>query len=118
MMKICVALALVCVVSAIAPPRISIDLAGSTTKKPKDFAATCPAGLMGVDRKPCPFPKASAWDHHDQEVSVATIIRCVDGCATRNMGVVKKPNMMKRSSYMFYYDAVDAAGNNTAPTAS
>lgn len=114
MMKICVALALVCVVSAIAPPRISIDLAGSTAKKPKDFAATCPAGLMGVDRKLCPFPKASAWDHHDQEVSVTTIIRCVDGCATRNM-IVKKPNMMKRSSYMFYYDAVDAAGN-TAPT--
>jgi hypothetical protein len=109
-MKFCVALALVCVASAVAPPRISLDLAGSTVKKSRDFAETCPAGLTGVDRKLCPFPKASAWDHHDQQVKVTTIIKCVDGCAERNM-VVKKPNMMKRSSYLFTYDAVDGAGN-------
>lgn len=110
MMKICVAFALICVASAIAPPRIALDLAGKTPSNKKDFAETCPAGLTGVDQKLCPFPKASAWDHHDQQVDVTTVIKCVDGCAQPNM-VVKKPNMAKRSSYVFTYDAVDAAGN-------
>ena len=69
MMKICVAFALICVASAIAPPRIALDLAGKTPSNKKDFAETCPAGLTGVDQKLCPFPKASAWDHHDQQWS-------------------------------------------------
>jgi hypothetical protein len=63
----------------------------------------------------CPFPVAQGYDHQDKEVDVTTRIFLVD-----EDGVPKTAGSMsqtavdfsKRATYLFKYDATDAAGNH------
>jgi hypothetical protein len=122
--------ALLCVVAAAAtaPPRISLDLDAITkmgqasltqhkdaSKQPhsQDFTERCPAGAS-TDNTNCPFPAAKAYDHHDKEVQVNTRVYLVDAdgkTANRRVGSV---DFTKRSTYLFKYDATDAAGNKAS----
>ena len=122
--------ALLCVVAAAAtaPPRISLDLDAITkmgqasltqhkdaSKQPhsQDFTERCPAGAS-TDNTNCPFPAAKAYDHHDKEVQVKTRVYLVDAdgkTANRRVGSV---DFTKRSTYLFKYDATDAAGNKAS----
>jgi hypothetical protein len=140
--------------AATAPPRISLDLAGSdahtalhgTThsavelnshnNSDVDYSKSIPISSTGTD-----LPVAKAFDHVDQDVLVTTVVKLVDlngvvvdeeivnenaahtAAAIRsttdlNMGADNSADTTciraseQRSTYVFTYDAVDAAGNN------
>jgi len=98
-------IAVIALASAVAPPRISLNLEGMTnayklkdsierahdlkytqndgTKvgSRQDWTEKCPANLRqskSAFKATCPFPVAKGYDHHDQEVTVSTRIYLVD----------------------------------------
>merc|ERR1719460_1561435 len=115
-------------VAAVAPPKISLDLEGmaayklaksvyrkhdihgDAVKSRQDWSEKCPAGSS--NKKTCPFPKASAYDHQDKAVSVTTRIFLIDSENKAQTTQVKSVDFSKRSTYLFKYDASDAAGNH------
>jgi hypothetical protein len=60
----------------------------------------------------CPFPVARAYDHQDKQVSVKTRVFLVDKDGKMVNRQVQKVDFSKRSTYLFKYDASDAAGNH------
>jgi len=122
------ALAVLGFAAATAPPKISLDLEGmgayklkasvyrkhdihgAAVKSRQDWSEKCPAGSSTA--KTCPFPKAAAYDHQDKSVAVTTRIFLIDSENKAQMTEVKSVNFAKRSTYLFKYDASDAAGNH------
>jgi hypothetical protein len=79
----------------------------------------CGVGMPGVwqytTKTTCPFPDAQGYDHQDKEVEVTTRIFEVDrdGSAVNNaVAVWDDVRFNTRSTYLFKYDATDAAGNH------
>jgi hypothetical protein len=115
--------------SAVAPPKISLDLSAATTagmldkpiyrtddlrpeaKSRQDWTEKCPAG-ESTDSSTCPFPVAKAYDHQDKEVTVKTRVYLVDLEGRTVNTKVAKVDFSKRSTYLFKYDASDLAGNH------
>jgi hypothetical protein len=62
----------------------------------------------------CPFPDAAAYDHQDKEVDVTTRVFLVDddGSAENTEVTWNSARFNTRSTYLFKYDAKDAAGNH------
>jgi len=124
--------ALVAASAAVAPPRISLDLAGNSyklktsivrphdqgLKQPngaavrsrQDWTEKCPAG--NSNGKNCPFPVANAYDHNDKSLTVTTRVFKVDADGKTVNKRVKKVDFSARATYLFKYDATDAAGNH------
>jgi hypothetical protein len=121
--------ALLGLTSAVAPPKISLalegmagaaklatpiyrehDLYGKAVKSRQDWSEKCPAGSSTKDS--CPFPKATAYDHQDKVVPVKSRIFLIDSENKPQMTEVQDVDFAKRSTYLFKYDASDAAGNH------
>jgi len=63
----------------------------------------------------CPFPVAKGYDHQDKQVDVVTRVFLVDEEGTPKLEKLNSQsdvNWNKRSTYLFKYDAKDAAGNH------
>jgi hypothetical protein len=125
--------ALVGIVAATAPPKISLDLSarayklapgiqrehdlglkqadGSKVGSQQDWSQRCPASKT-TSTANCPFPKATAKDHQDQFVAVKTRKFLVDLNGKTVNKRVSKVDFTKRSTYLFKYDATDKAGNH------
>jgi len=76
----------------------------------QDWVERCPAGSS--TKESCPFPKASAFDHSDGKVAVSTRIFLDDSDGKSSLKQVKKVNFAKRATYLFKFDAMDAANNH------
>jgi len=123
------------VASAVAPPRIELDLSAmsnayklaSSIERSHDLSYTqadgttavmsrqdwtekCPAG-SSTDATTCPFPKAAAYDHQNGYVDVTTRVKLVDLNGVVCNDDVTTVNFAERSTYLFRYDAHDDAGN-------
>jgi hypothetical protein len=87
----------------------------------QDWTEQCDAYSATADN--CPFPEARAYDHNDETVSVDTNVYLIDydGEATAPSGdalplAIQASDVFgtykgKRATYLFKYDATDAAGN-------
>jgi hypothetical protein len=120
--------------AAIAPPTIELDMSAMTSAyklkrsiyrahdqgltqpngykvhSRQDWTERCPAG-KATNLKNCPFPSPKAYDHQDKAVPVVTRVYLVDVDGTSVNTRVTSVNFMKRSTYLFKYDAHDRAGN-------
>lgn len=77
------------------------------TSDAADWVYTSPAN--------CPFPVARGYDHQDKKVDVTTRVFLVDSEGTPTLKQLANQNKVdwsKRSTYLFKYDASDAAGNH------
>jgi len=114
-MRTTVAIALLGLVAAVAPPRISLSLNEQALPVDgKDNVEVCEAG--SADRISCPYPVATAYDHHDQVVKVdMQVWSLVDDKPTRLCNSAKACKAVvdytKPGEYLFLYDACDKAGN-------
>jgi hypothetical protein len=121
-------------VAAVAPPKISLDLAGVSNSyklttsivRPHDQGLTQPSGAAVMSRQDwtekcpagastaqtCPFPAANAYDHNDKALPVVTRVFLVDADGVTVNKQVKSVDFSKRSTYLFKYDASDKAGNH------
>jgi len=118
-MKLICAFALVALASAVAPPRIELDLAGKRlSNSEKDYAARCPAGSSTI--KTCPFPVARAYDHKEGDLTSRIVTKVyrvdLDGTPCNHKAepakcLVSTVNFGYRSTYVFEYDVKDTAGN-------
>jgi len=128
-LSLCLAVA----AAAVAPPKISVSLDGAyKLAKPivrqHDQKLTQPDGSKVMSRQDytercqagkdtsvtCPSPEAKAYDHKDKAVKVVTRLFLVD---EQGVGMNKEikdltVDYSKRSTYLFKYDAKDAAGNH------
>jgi hypothetical protein len=107
---------------------------GDQVMSRQDWSERCPAGT-GTNPTNCPFPVARAFDHQDESVEVTTRVFKVDvngtpcdaepdacSCnAMTNGGAdidagdnceITQIDFEQRSTYLFKYDAMDAAGNH------
>jgi len=90
---------------------------GTGVMSRRDWTQTCPAG-KDTTATNCPRPTARAWDHNDQEVEVNEHIYLVDLDNKQALGGVQLPKAVTsvdftyRATYLFKYDAQDAAGNH------
>jgi hypothetical protein len=82
---------------------------GVAVKSRQDWTERCPAKTTPAA---CPFPSAKAYDHQDSEVVVTTRVFLVDNDSTPINTQVTNVDFDKRSTYLFKYDANDAAGNH------
>lgn len=119
--------------AAMAPPKISLDLegmvastklatsiyrphneglkqpSGKVVKSRQDWTEKCAAGRPAAE---CPLPKAKAFDANDKSLTVRTRMFLVDVGGYSLLKEVKKVDFTKRSTYLFKYDATDAAMNH------
>jgi hypothetical protein len=126
--------AILATAAAVAPPRIELDLSamsnayklassvvrshdlgyqqtnGAAVMSRQDWSEKCPAGAT-TNPTNCPFPSAKAWDHTDQDVDVTTRVKLVDEDGASMDVDVNQVNFLKRSTYLFRYDAHDTSGN-------
>jgi len=123
---------------AVAPPRIELNLPqtpsyslqklklskvgshslgykqpnGASVGSRQDWTQRCPAGSMTTAVN-CPVPEALAFDHNDRSIQVTQTVKRVD---LNNAGgaavTVSSIDYTKRSTYLVYFDAQDAAGNH------
>jgi hypothetical protein len=128
--------AILATAAAVAPPRIELDLSamnnayklassvvrshdlgyqqtnGAAVMSRQDWTEKCPAATDGsTNPTTCPFPSAAAYDHQDSVVDVTTRVKLVDEDGSAMDVDVNQVNFAKRSTYLFRYDAHDAAGN-------
>jgi len=115
---------------AMAPPKISLDLEGmaklanpiyrshnekltqpdgTAVKSRQDWTASCAAGRPAAE---CPMPVAKGHDANDKLIAVRTRIFQVDVDGSALLKEVKAVDFTKRSTYLFKYDATDAAMNH------
>jgi len=76
----------------------------------QDWVERCPA--KSSTKESCPFPSASAFDHSDGKVSVTKRIFLVDADGASSTKQVADVNFGARATYLFKFDASDAAGNH------
>jgi hypothetical protein len=102
---------------------------GSKVLSRQDWTERCPAGAATTTTQ-CPFPIAKAFDHQDKAVQVTTRVFLVDvngrTCGAANPDYAPCANLChdkdtcevttvefgQRSTFLFKYDAKDAAGNH------
>jgi len=82
---------------------------GTKVKSRQDWTERCAAGRPA---KECPFPVAKAFDANDKSLSVRTRKFLVDVDGRAVLKEVKNVDFTKRSTYLFKYDAKDAANNH------
>jgi hypothetical protein len=88
----------------------------------QDWTEQCAAATATTAN--CPFPTARAYDHNDETVSVATNVYLIDFDGKNTFDGQSLPAKVaaadvfgndklknKRATYLFKYDATDAAGN-------
>jgi hypothetical protein len=121
---------------AFSPPRIELDMSamesfsscgsscstgphsdgatqpnGAAVMRRQDYVYTCKA-----DSDTCALPSAKAWDHNEGELTVTKRVFLADiDNAPVNPAVLQVGGAIdrsKRSKYLIYYDAQDAAGNH------
>lgn len=115
--------------AAVAPPRIELQLDeslklrrtnamtattrfqpnGDRVMSRKDYTVLCQAGDNAVK---CPLPKAQAFDSIDKQVPIRRSIFLVDQDGKTMNKKVAKVDRSKRSTYVYKFDAKDAAGNH------
>lgn len=108
-------------VAATSPPKIELDLSQVVATKEdyaghtdvagvtrQDYVERCPAGRGKAD---CAFPSAKAFDSFDKQVPVTTNIWLVDQEGATKNTKVAAVTFKYRATYLFKYDALDAAGN-------
>jgi hypothetical protein len=73
-----------------------------------------PSQFVNTDQSNCPFPEAQGYDHQDKEVEVNTRIFLVDlnGVPQNVQHTRAQVSFDQRATYLFKYDATDAAGNH------
>jgi len=114
-MRTTVAIVLLGLVAAVAPPRISLSLNEQALPVDgKDNVEVCEAGSATATS--CPYPVATAYDHHDQVVNVdMQVWSLVDDKPTKLCDSAKTCKAVvdysKPGEYLFLYDACDKAGN-------
>lgn len=151
-MKFLCAFALVGLASAVAPPRIELNMAslkamhgvstlekhatplyykhdkgyvqpnGAEVKSVRDWTERCP--VLESNAGNCPFPSATAYDHHNGQLPVEKRLFLIDLDNKSTVNGVKLPaechakskvckgvDFNKRSTYLFKYDAMDKSGN-------
>lgn len=88
----------------------------------QDWTEQCDAATATAAN--CPFPEARAYDHNDETVSVSTNVYLIDFNGKNEFGGDSLPLKIsssdvfgnsdlknQRATYLFKYDATDAAGN-------
>ena len=134
-MKLLIACVVAAAAGAVAPPKISLDLAKGSLVRTLKGAVPHPEGLLQPDGTPvtsrqdwseecaastatsegtCPFPQARAFDHNDLSIEVRENIWLVDQAGQTMAKTVSRSEVQfdKPAVYLFKFDATDSAGNH------